>query len=253
MEPGLSSPLPLILSLSKHAAARPSGSPHMGYCGRGSNKESSLARHSPSMIPSIRSGRKRRWKAITAFSGSVDVVAKPLQREEKAGVGPIRIDEIAGRAWKCQPPLCQRVPGEQLARIFLASRGDVGMADDVAAPYPVPLLDVGDQRDHRRHLLVGEGAVAELVARIDDLDPDAGRIDVGHPAPTGLAGMPGAVRLIHQPVDRAVLVDEIVGGDLRFGRGQPVERGLRRACRYNGARSSRRAASARRNSARAGR
>ena len=72
MEPGLSSAFfPLILSLSKDAAARPSGSPYMGYCGLGSNKESSLARHSPSMIPSIRSGRKRRWKAITDFSGSV--------------------------------------------------------------------------------------------------------------------------------------------------------------------------------------
>ena len=37
------------------------------HCGRGSSKASSLALHSPSMIPSIRSGRNRRWKAITAF------------------------------------------------------------------------------------------------------------------------------------------------------------------------------------------
>ena len=41
------------------------------HCGRGSNSASSFARHSPSMIPSIRSGRKRRWKAITAFCASV--------------------------------------------------------------------------------------------------------------------------------------------------------------------------------------
>ena len=53
------------------AAARPSGGAHMGYCGRGSNSESNFARHSPSMMPSIRSGRKRRWKAITAFCASV--------------------------------------------------------------------------------------------------------------------------------------------------------------------------------------
>ena len=39
------------------------------------------------------------------------------------------------------------------------------MADDIAAADPVPLLDVGDQRDQRRDLLVGEGAIAELVAR----------------------------------------------------------------------------------------
>lgn len=41
------------------------------YCGRGSSKANSFARHSPSMIPSIRSGRNRRWNAITAFCGSV--------------------------------------------------------------------------------------------------------------------------------------------------------------------------------------
>ena len=41
------------------------------HCGLGSSSASSFARHSPSMIPSIRSGRKRRWKAITAFCGSV--------------------------------------------------------------------------------------------------------------------------------------------------------------------------------------
>jgi len=41
------------------------------YCGLGSNSASSFARHSPSMMPSIRSGRNRRWKAITAFCVSV--------------------------------------------------------------------------------------------------------------------------------------------------------------------------------------
>jgi len=57
--------------LAKPAAARPSGPRNMGYCGRGSNKESNFARHSPSMTPSMRSGRNRRWKAITALSASV--------------------------------------------------------------------------------------------------------------------------------------------------------------------------------------
>ena len=67
VEPGLSSPP----AFAEAAAARPFGSANMGYCGRGSNSASSFARHSPSMMPSIRSGRKRRWKAITAFCGSV--------------------------------------------------------------------------------------------------------------------------------------------------------------------------------------
>ena len=46
-----------LVSLAKPAAARPSGGLHMGYCGLGSNSESNFARHSPSMMPSIRSGR----------------------------------------------------------------------------------------------------------------------------------------------------------------------------------------------------
>ena len=41
------------------------------YCGLGNNSESNLALHSPSTMPSMRSGRKRRWKAIMAFCVSV--------------------------------------------------------------------------------------------------------------------------------------------------------------------------------------
>ena len=39
--------------------------------------------------------------------------------------------------------------------------------------------------------------------------------------------MPGALLLRHQPSDRAVLVDQIMGGDLRRGIAQPVERSRR--------------------------
>lgn len=38
--------------------------------GRGSSRARRMARHSPSMMPSISSGRKRRWKARTAACGS---------------------------------------------------------------------------------------------------------------------------------------------------------------------------------------
>ena len=77
------------------------------------------------------------------------VIAEPLQREQEAGVGPVGVDQIARRARQREPALGQLPPREQLARILLARRGDVGMADDVAAADAVPLLDVGDQRDDR--------------------------------------------------------------------------------------------------------
>ncbi len=85
-----------------------------------------------------------------------DVIAEALEREQEAGVGPVRVDQVARRARQREPALGQRVPREQLARVFLARRGDVGMADDIAAADAVPLLDVGDERDQRRDLLVGE-------------------------------------------------------------------------------------------------
>ena len=49
-----------LAPLARAAAARPSGTGIMSYCGRGNKSASNLARHSPSMMPSIRSGRKRR-------------------------------------------------------------------------------------------------------------------------------------------------------------------------------------------------
>ena len=42
---------------------------YRSIAGAGATATSSLARHSPSTMPSIVSGRKRRWKAITALSG----------------------------------------------------------------------------------------------------------------------------------------------------------------------------------------
>ena len=93
------------------------------------------------------------------------IIAEPLEREQEAGVGPIRIDEVARRAWQRQAALGQRVPGKELAGIFLPRRRDIGMANDIAAADAVPFLDVGDERDYRRDLLVGKWPVAEFVAR----------------------------------------------------------------------------------------
>src|SRR5947199_175488 len=79
----------------------------------------------------------------------------------------------------------------------------------------------------RGNLLVGKFAVAELVTGIDDFDPDARRIDVGDAAPARLAGVPGTTGFVDEPVHGAVLIDEIMRGNLRFGRGQAVERAFR--------------------------
>ena len=48
----------------------------------------------------------------------------------------------------------------------------------------------------RRHLGVGEGPVAELVARVDQLDPQRAAVDVAAPPPGGGAGVPGAAPFV---------------------------------------------------------
>ena len=182
------------------------------------------------------------------------VIAEPLEREEEAGVGPERVDQVARRARQRQAALGQRPPREQLARVLLARRRDVGMADDIAAADPVTLLDVGEQRDQRRDLLVGKRAVAELMAGIDDLDPDARRIDVGDPAPARLARVPGALRL-RRPGGRSCRPRRSDNGPRPALRARSAGRAppRRRAFRYSGGRSSTPAASARRNWATAAR
>jgi hypothetical protein len=90
--------------------------------------------------------------------------------------------------------------------------------DDIAAPNPVPVLDVRDEGYQRSDLFVRKRPVAEFMAWIDDLDPDAGRIDVGDAAPIAPPAMPGALFLIDQLEDLSLLVDQIMGGDLRVRR-----------------------------------
>jgi hypothetical protein len=64
-------PLPLGENALEERPPGPLALRDMDYWGLGSNKARSLARHSPSMTPSMRLGRKRRWNAMTAFWGSV--------------------------------------------------------------------------------------------------------------------------------------------------------------------------------------
>ena len=154
------------------------------------------------------------------------VVAEPLESEQEAGVGPVRVDQVAAGARQGKPALGQLPPRKQLARVLLARRSDVGMADDIAAADAMPVLDVGHQGNQRGDLLVGERPVAELVAGIHDLNSDACRIDVGDATPARLAGVPGALRFVDQAVDRAIFVDEIVARHPGLGRGQAVERAL---------------------------
>src|SRR5262249_37391083 len=51
-------------------------------------------------------------------------------------------------------------------------------------------------------------------------------VDVAFARPIADAGMPSAALFIHQPIDAAILVDQIVAADLGLGIAQPAERGF---------------------------
>src|SRR5215212_5236810 len=98
------------------------------------------------------------------------------------------------------------------------------MTDDIAAADAVPLLDIGDEWDECRNLLIRKRPVAELMAGVDDLDPDARAVDVGDPAPARFSRVPGALRLIHHPINSAFFIHAVMGGYLRLRRGQAAKR-----------------------------
>src|SRR6185369_12357592 len=101
------------------------------------------------------------------------------------------------------------------------------MADDISSPDPVAILDVCDERDECSDLFVGKRPITELMPRIDDLDPDTGRIYVRDSAPPRFASVPRPLRLVDKAVSRSILVDEIVARNLCFRRRQAIERSFR--------------------------
>ena len=77
------------------------------------------------------------------------------------------------------------------------------------APHDVPA-----EGDHGLDLRIRIVRQTAGMAGIGDLDADRARIDVGFAGPVRRAGMPGAAILRNERQHAAVLVDEIVRGDL---------------------------------------
>ena len=113
--------------------------------------------------------------------------------------------------------LGQTLPGEAFAGIFLAVRRQVGMADDAVVGDGPAAANVADQGDDRRDLGLGEVAIAELMARIDDFYADGGGVAVVLALPDAATRVPGAAFFGNKMEDTAVFLDQIMGGDLGLG------------------------------------
>ena len=70
----------------------------------------------------------------------------------------------------------------------------------------------------------GKSTIAEFVPRIDDLDADRARIDIGLAGPGRHAGVPGAPLLRHALHDAAVLEHHVMRRHFALRRAQPLER-----------------------------
>ena len=105
----------------------------MGYCGRGSNKAQQFGPAFAVDDAVDEVGAEAALEGDHRLLRVGHVIAEPLEREQEAGVGPERVDQVAPGARQRQPPPSQSFPREQLARILLARRRDIGMADDIAA------------------------------------------------------------------------------------------------------------------------
>src|SRR5580698_7994904 len=91
------------------------------------------------------------------------------------------------------PP--ELAPRKNLPRIALARRRDVGMGKDPLGRNRPACANVSRERNRRLDLTVRKGRRAALVAWIDDLDSDRGRVQVGFALPRTPARVPGAITL----------------------------------------------------------
>ena len=95
-----------------------------------------------------------------------------------------------------------------------------------AGGMPQRAQDRVEQPLERGHLRLGERREAGERAGVGELDADRARVDVAAPGPAAGAGVPGALVLVDQAPDPAVLGDQVVRRDLRRRVAEPVERRL---------------------------
>lgn len=112
-------------------------------------------------------------------------------------------------------------PGEQGAGVDFPSYRNIAVPDDVARLDPVARDQILEQQNQGLDL---RGRIrrpgVRLLARIDDLDADRGRIQADLLIPPALAGMPGAAVFVHQAIHlRPILVgDQVVAADVLLGK-----------------------------------
>lgn len=104
----------------------------------------------------------------------------------------------------------QLSPRKVLARIELAARRYIRMAKHALRRDHMSFQDGSRQVDDRSDLVWRIGWQIARVARIDDLDTDGTRIDVGLAFPVTPARVPGTQRFRHQLYNPAIFMNNIV-------------------------------------------
>src|SRR6185312_12694852 len=172
-------------------------------------------------------GNQHLDRALVERAGRLDAIAIGGKRRLNCGHVPGRCRRLGEIGPGADAGFGETPPRKQFARVLLAVRRDVGMADHETRRNMPAGDDSARQFLDRGDLPVGKRAVAEFVAGIDDLDADGMGVDVAPPGPETFPGMPGAALLRHETPHRAVFLNDIMRADPGDGIAQPVDRRCR--------------------------
>jgi hypothetical protein len=176
-------------------------------------------------------GRQRLFRRPIQHAGHDDAIAEAGKLALHIGDVPRRAGRPGiGKAQRLRPQADagagQPSPVEQLARIDLARRRHVRVTQHAMGRDGMSAEDLRGQRLERLHLRLGKRPIAAGMAGIDQLDADRARVDVGGASPGADPRMPGPPLLRHQPIDRAVLIDAVMGAHPRRRIGHALQRRL---------------------------
>ena len=205
-------------------------------------------------MPSTWAGRKWRWKAMT--TSLVEVSKRPVDFEAVAVVdqhpfcssltlspaSPSANTLSLGLAGSTHKPDLRTAPAALQGNFSPGSCLRLGATSECATIFSGRMTwrvrIAAAEQGHGGDLPPRKIRIAEIMPGIDDLDADRARVDVGVAAPDRYAGMPGAIGLLHELNDRAVLHHEIMRRHPRFRcRTAAAARHARSACRCSAARS----------------
>lgn len=165
---------------------------------------------------------------------SVGLKMQPKTGQCRLGIAGVVTERSQAKqpieAWRCprirwiapepKAGLCEAPPRKKPAGVNLTAWCDVGMSKNILAGDLVALVEVGKKLKQSGDL----GFRVGLRPIVVEFDADRYRIQIVDTSPACHSGVPGAQTFIDQLNNAPVLLDEVVGADLKAGICQRADR-----------------------------